>query len=220
MQRDDVGLAQQVRELHVADAELPGERGIRRDVVGEQTASEPVEDAEHHRADAAGADDAGDLAVQVEADQPVEREVRLADACIRAMQLAVQGQDQRDRVLGHRVRRVLRHADDLQPEGRRRVEVHVVEAGRAQRDQADAAGGEHVERLAIEPVVHERAHRGKAARQRRRVAGKAWFEVAEAVAKALVGDLEGVPVEAMRVEDGDVHHDHPFTRPATSHPLP
>ena len=52
-------------------------------------------------ADAAGSDDPGGRAVQPVAEQPVEGEVAVADAQVGAVDVTVEGEDQRERVLGH-----------------------------------------------------------------------------------------------------------------------
>jgi hypothetical protein len=73
-----------------------------------------------------------------------------------ARQPAVEREDQRDRVLGDRVRRIRGHAHDRDAEPLGSREVDVVEAGRAQRDQARAAVGEPLQHRRIDGVVDER----------------------------------------------------------------
>ena len=71
MQRDHVGLAVERREVDVLDAELTLQLLVRPAVHGQYAAAEAVGDASQGTADAAGADDAERLAVQVEADEPL-----------------------------------------------------------------------------------------------------------------------------------------------------
>ncbi len=74
------------------------------DVVRENPAAEAAEDARDDRPDLAGADDAHGAAVHVEPEQAVEREVALAHARVRAVDLPVEAQHHRDRVFGHGMR--------------------------------------------------------------------------------------------------------------------
>jgi hypothetical protein len=162
--------------------------------VREQAAAEAVEDARDQRADPAGADDAGGAAVEVEAEQAVEGEVALAHAVEGAVGLAVEGQDQRQRMLGDRVRGVGRHPGHRDPEGARHGEVDVVEAGAAQRDQPHAPPGQVAQHRAVEFVVDEGADGPGAVRQHGGLRRQARLEVAEAVARRGVGRLEEMPV--------------------------
>ena len=160
VQRDDVGAREQLGQLDVAGTELAHSLARER-VAGQHAHAEAVQDADHRRADDAGADHPHGAAVQVEAEQAVEREVAVAHALVGAVDLAVEGQDEGHGMLGDGVRRVGRHAHHPQAERRRRGQVDVVEAGRAQGDQLHAARGERLERNAPELVVDERAdHRG------------------------------------------------------------
>ena len=87
---------------HVLDAEfeevLVGER-----IDGEHPASQVPEQPGHDRTDPAGADDAGRLAGEVEADEAVEREVAVTDAVVGTVDAPVQREDERQGVLGDRV---------------------------------------------------------------------------------------------------------------------
>ena len=93
-------------------------------VVGEHDATEGDEQPRNPATDLAGADDAGCGAVQTTAEQTVEREVALSHALVGAMDVAIGGEDQGDRVLGdgargsrrERVRRECRR----EPQRRRR----------------------------------------------------------------------------------------------------
>ena len=130
-----------------------------------------------------GADHPDRAAAQVEAEQAVEREVAVAHALVGAVDLAVESQDQGDGVLGDGVRRVGRDAHDAQAERRRRGEIDVVEAGRAQRDQPGAAVGQHGQRGGVERVVHERADRREPGGERRGLRGQARLEEDELMAE-------------------------------------
>ena len=104
VQADDVGVVQQFVERDIARAERDQLVVVRRHRVREYMHPEAHHDLREHAADDAGADHADGLAVQVEAEQAVQREVALAGARDGARQAAVEGEDQRDRVLGNRVR--------------------------------------------------------------------------------------------------------------------
>ena len=91
---------------------LGGPVPIRERIIGEHLHAESAQDLGNDAPDLAGAHDAGGLAVQVEADQAIEREVELAHTVEGAVDLAVESQQQRDGMLGHRVRRIDRDTRD------------------------------------------------------------------------------------------------------------
>lgn len=95
-------------------------------VVGEDAAAEVPQEARDDHADAAGAHDARRLAREVKADEAREREVAVAHAVVRAVDLAVEAEDQRERVLRDGVGGVRRDAHHRDAEPRRCIDVHVV----------------------------------------------------------------------------------------------
>jgi hypothetical protein len=95
--------------------------------------------ASHQGTDFAGTDDAYRLAIQVEAEQAVQREIVFARAVVGAMDLTVERQDHADRELGYGVWRIGRDPGHLQPEPGRGGEVDIVEPGATQRHQPRAA---------------------------------------------------------------------------------
>ncbi len=101
MQRDDVGSREELRQFHVGRAE-PAHLIVGEGVVGQQLTSEAGHDAGEDGADAAGPDHADTTAVEVEPEQPVEREVALSHPVVRAVGAPVEAEDERDRVLGDR----------------------------------------------------------------------------------------------------------------------
>lgn len=114
VQRDDVGLAQGLVQRRVRDAvqRRGGRVGAR--VVGQDAAAEALgQDLARQHADLAGADEGDGLAVEVLADEAGEREVALARAVEGLVVLAHDGQEEADGELGHGVRRVRGHVDDL-----------------------------------------------------------------------------------------------------------
>jgi hypothetical protein len=141
------------------------------------------------------------------AEQPVEREIALAHAGVGAVDGAVQAQDHRHRVLRHRVRRIGGHAGDCHAQPARGDEIDVVEAGRAQRQEAGAGAGERLEHGLVGPVVHEEAGRAGASRQHSGRGRQPDFQIDQAVAAAAggVGGIQEIPVVGPGAEHGDVH---------------
>ncbi len=160
-------LAASVRGVHVLDAVLGGPVAIRKRIVGQHLHAEAAQDLGDDAADLAGADDAGGLAVQVEADQAVEREVQFADAVEGAVNLAIERQQQRDGVLGHGVGRIDRHARDGELQLLGGGEIHVVESGAAQRHELHALSREGLQAGPVQLVVDEDADGLRALRRGR-----------------------------------------------------
>ena len=108
---DDVGARVDVGQRGVVGAEL-FQFGVAGPVVSQDTAVEPHHDLRHDRADLAGADHADCVAVEVETQQAVQREVAFADARVGLVDLSIQGEHQADRVFSDSVRRIGGHAND------------------------------------------------------------------------------------------------------------
>src|SRR3546814_3151114 len=86
VERQQVRLRQQRLERHIVDAERPA-RIARERVVAEQPAAEAGQDARRDQADLPRPDDPRRLAVEIEAEQPVEREIALPHPGIGAVDL-------------------------------------------------------------------------------------------------------------------------------------
>ncbi|MCY1427287.1 hypothetical protein D9M71_431270 [compost metagenome] len=104
--------------------------------------------------------------MKVEAGQPVQAEIAFAGAVVGAVQAAVQGQNQCDRVFGHGMWRIGRYPHHGQTQLFCRRQVNMVVAGRAQGDQARTACGKALEHRGTEVVVDEGADHFMAAGQR------------------------------------------------------
>ncbi|MNI62666.1 hypothetical protein D3C73_1179960 [compost metagenome] len=156
MQADDLRFGEQLRQLHVPCAKRL-DLGIGVGVIGQELAAETVHDFREGRTDLSGADHADSLAHQIETGQPVQGEITLACAVVRAVQAPVQRQDQRHRMFGHRVGRIGRHPNDHQPQAFGHGQVDVVVTGRAQGDQAGTAGRQLFEHGSAEVIVDEGA---------------------------------------------------------------
>ena len=208
VQRHDVALGEQRLDGGVGGAERRhGRRGKR--IAGEDAAAEAGQQPHDHLADLAGADDAGGLAVHVEADQAVEGEVAVADAGDGARDVAVEREDQRDRVLGDRVRRIGGDAHDADAELGGGGEIDLVEAGAAQRDEAGAALRELAEDGGVEVIVDEGRDDLEAAGQLAGGGVEVGLEVDQLVAGPHVGAVEVRAVVEPRAEDRDAHATSP-----------
>jgi len=204
VQADDVGRRQQVREKHVRRPQRET-LGTGHGIEGQHATAEPGEDPCDGGSDLPGAHHSRRAADEIEAEQAIQREVALADARPGAVHLAVESEDEGDGVLGHRVRRVGGHAGDGQGEARRRGQIDVVVAGRAQRDQARPFRGQPGEHLRVELVVHERADGGQAGGQGRRLLPAARLQEEEIVPAGPVGRGQERDVVGLRAEDGHAH---------------
>ena len=186
VQRDDVAALPELVEAHVADPEFQ-ETLIDVGIVGDHLAPEVPRQPGDERSDPSGADDADGLAGEVEADKPVEGEVAVAHPVVGLVDATVQRQDQRDRVLGDRVRRVGGDPHDVEAEPGGCHEVDVVEPGAAERDVANPDRGECREGGVIEHVVHEHAHRLGAVGERYRRQPQPILELDDLMTRQLVG---------------------------------
>ncbi|MCY1402216.1 hypothetical protein D9M71_173520 [compost metagenome] len=85
----------------------------------------------------------------------MQGEVTFAGAVVGAVQAPVQRQDQRHGVFGHRIRRIGRYPHHIQAQALGSNQVHMVETGRAQGDQARATGGQAFEHWRTEVIIDE-----------------------------------------------------------------
>ena len=173
--------------------------------MGDDGAAEAEQEAGDDGADAAGSDHTGGSAVQPVAEQPVEGEVAVADAQVGAVDVAVEGEDQRQRVFGDRRRRVRRHAHDGDVCGRGGGEIDVVVTGAAQRDRPHAGIGEVRHSVGANVVVDEHADGGEPGGQPGGARVEPGLEVLELVAVAAVALGEGQPVVALGVVHQRAH---------------
>lgn len=207
MEAHEVRLAQEVREAHVLDPQ-PGEAVAGEQVVGQHAAAEAAQEGlGDDAADLAGADDARGLAVQVEPQQALEREVALAHVRVCTREVTVERQGQGDGEFGNGVRRVVGHVGHGEPEVARGAQVDVVEAGRPERHQAGAVCGEVGQHRPAQVVVDERADGRRAVGKRRRRQLQPRVVEDELVAEAglAVDPLEEIAVVGLAAEHGDSH---------------
>ena len=177
--------------------------GIR--IVGQQLAAEAGHDAGEGLADLSGADHSDAFAVEVEAGQPMQREIALAGPVVGAVQAPVERQDQADRVLGDSVRRIGRDVHHRQAERFGGGQVDVVVAGRAQGDQARAAGRQAFQHRPREVVVDEGADYFEALGEDRRVRLQVGLLEVQFEAVPVVAGLEALAVVGLAAEEQDAH---------------
>ena len=202
---DDVGLGQQAVERHVFESRGRVGEGI----VGQHAHAEALADAGEEAADLAGPDDAGRLAVEVEAGEAGEREVVVARAGRGTVDVPDQREQERGGVLGNGVGGIGGDAHDRQAGIPRRLEIDVVVAGAAHGQDPDPARDEPLDHRPVDLGVDERAGGIRPVRQGEGGGGEARLEVADVVA-AGVGAVEGVPVVGFGVEKGErLHGGHP-----------
>ena len=88
-------------------------------------------------------------------------------------------------MLGNGVGRVGRDLGDRDPELGGGIEIDVVEAGRAERDEMRPAVSEPLQDGPVEPVVYEGAHRGESRDERHGPSVESGFEVDELAPECL-----------------------------------
>ena len=129
MKTDDVRPLQEFIQLDVFDdatAFVPANRIGRKHV-----ATEAVCDTRRDGANVARANDTEGLARQIEAHQPIQRKVAMPHSLVSKMDLPIEAEQQRESVLGDRIRRIGRHARDGDVVGSSRLQIDIVETGRA-----------------------------------------------------------------------------------------
>ncbi|MNL12556.1 hypothetical protein D3C87_1334280 [compost metagenome] len=199
VQADDLRLGQQLRQTQVAGAERFDLRvGVR--VVGQQLATETVHDFRERCADLPGADHADGFAHQVETGQPMQAEIAFAGTVVGAVQAAVECQDQRHGMFGHRMGRVGRNAHHRQPETFRGREVDMVVTGRAQGDQTCAARRQAFEHRRTEVIIDEGADHLMLIGQRRCINAQTRRLKVQLDAGGQVGGEETVAVVGLAAE--------------------
>lgn len=145
--------------------------------------------------------------MEVESQEPFQGEVAFADPGMGPVQPAVQGEDEADRMLGHSVGGVGRHAAHRDAQGSRSIQVHVVETGGPQRYQSRAACGKDAEHASVKLIVHEGADRGGPRAEACRLRRQPSLQEQQLVAVAHVGGDQELTVVGLRAEDGDSHCD-------------
>ena len=163
------------------------------------------QDAGDDRTDLARADHAGRAAVEFQAHQALQGEIALADAVVGLVDLAVQGQDQGQRVLGHGMGRIGRHAGDGQPHVVGDLQIDVIEARTAEGDQPRALLHQRQQHVGVERIVDEGANGRKTGGQRAGLTGQAGFEEHQFVARLDIGRLKKGPIVGLRAENGNFH---------------
>ena len=201
---DDVAAPEQLGAGDVVDAGCD-ELFVDERVVGEDLASKGDQQTGDELTDAPRSDHARRRSVQTVAQQTVKGEVPVADALVGTMDVAIEGEDERQGVLGDGFGGVGGNANHGDAGRCRRAEVDVVVPGAPQRDRLDAELGETIDRLGAGVVIDEDAHSGE---PRSEVGGariEAGLEVLEIVAVLTVALVEGQPVVPLGVEHQRAH---------------
>jgi hypothetical protein len=79
------------------------------------------------------------------------------------MDFAVKCKDERDSMLGDRVRRITRYASHTDAQCPSAFQIYVVESGTTQRNQSDARSCQALEDFAIDHVINKNGDHGRAA---------------------------------------------------------
>lgn len=120
-------------------------------------------------ADSSSANDSHRFAVKIKPDQTGERKIQLPNAVKRAMDFAVQRQEQCHGVFSDGVRRICRHAHDRDAHRSCCDEVHIVITGASQSDQLYAKGSQSFEAQPISLIIDKDADALRSFRRRRRI---------------------------------------------------
>ena len=143
--REEVGLGDDLVERQQLDAELAAALGRHERVVGDEAHAEAAGPVGDELADAAEADDAERLVGQLDALPPAALPAPGDERRVGLRHVAGLGEQQRHRVLGGRDDVALRGVDDHHAAAGGGVDVDVVEADAGPADDEQvAAGGEHV----------------------------------------------------------------------------
>ena len=84
--------------------------------------------------DFAGSENPRGFAMEIEPDEPAEREIEIVHAVVRSRNFAIEREEEGECVLRHRVRRISGHARDREAKPSCDLQIDVVESGAAQRD--------------------------------------------------------------------------------------
>ena len=152
VQADDIRPGQQLRQRHV----LHIQTAVRERVVGYHMHTKPLTDGDHGLTDLASADDARRLPVQILAHKAVDVHVKIPGSRVRPMGKTVHRQQQRRRILRHRLGRIAGHPQDFYF-ALRRPDIHMVKSGTAQQHRLHAVFIQNVDHLRIDGVVDEHA---------------------------------------------------------------
>ena len=126
---------------------------------------------------------------------------------MRPRDLSDQAEHQGHRVLGNRVRRVCRYADDSHAGIGCGFEVHMVVSGTAQRKQPHASRSQNLYYFAIDAVVNKYTHDREAIGQPRGFGPQVCFEKSQLVLAA--NTIKIGPVIAARAEYRNFHVECP-----------
>ena len=158
MQGDDIAPPENLLGGDVFYVVLQRPFGIRERIIGQDFHAEPSQDLPRDAADLTRADDPRRLFIKVESHQPLQREIHLANPVEGPVDLPIQGQDKRHRMLRNRMGRVTRDPGDGDPQLPGGFDIHVVEAGTAQRHHPHPVPEQIFQRRTPDAVVDKHAN--------------------------------------------------------------
>ena len=143
----------------------------------------------------------------VETFQTVQGEVSVARAPSRPVDLAVEGEHQRQGIFGHRIRRIGRHTHHLDAAFPCGLQIDVVEPCAAQGDQSDAVVGHGPDHVPVGIVIDEDADHVRALGQGDVVDIEVALEITDVEPVLFVQRVErGLVIRLGPVKDDVVFH--------------
>src|SRR5947208_16640348 len=101
--------------------------GERERIIGQDFHSESAQDFRRDSSDFSSAENAGGFAMKIETDEAVEGKVKVVHTIARARDFAIEREEERDRVLGDRVRGIGGNACDRETKLLRGHQINAVE---------------------------------------------------------------------------------------------
>ncbi len=204
VQGDKIGMGKQGLAIHIAHPQGFAFR-VGNGIVCQHGAAESREDACDNLSDLSRSHDSCGLAVEIESHQPVQGEVSFTHPIVGAMDIPVEGEDERKRMLGHGMGRIGRNPGHRDAKVAGGPQIDLVEPGAAKNDQAHAPAGKILENLALALVIDEKTHRFGILRQRGRPGGKPWFQIHQPMPVPGIGRVEKPLVVGFGAEYRNFH---------------
>lgn len=136
VQGHDVGFSQYLIERRISEVQYLGKECIVAHIVRDDMHAEALGDADDVQPDMPGADDAERLVLEIESDEPLDREILFQSACVGLVDIAGKGENKRECVLGDRIFPVVGDVQDHDTLCLAGSDVDMIEAGRTGRDAA------------------------------------------------------------------------------------
>ena len=208
MEGDDVAFGIEFVERDEPRLMRFGKRLIGIRVVGNDVHTEAAQYLDQLFRNTSQPDEAGCLAIHVEAHQSFQFEVSFSCAIDRTVDLAVEAKHQRDGILGDGMRRIGRYAYNRDASCRR-FHVYVVESRATEGNQFDAIRGQQVDYLRVALVIDEYADHILSHSQLGCMDRKAVFIIMYFVCKPVACLVERLAVVTLRVEECNFYSHNP-----------